>query len=76
MRLNSVVLPAPFGPISAIRAPAGTVEADVVADGQAAEPLGDAVEREGGSQRPCSGLAACGGAATTRTATAGEPDRG
>ena len=43
IRLNSVVLPAPFGPISAMRAPDGTSNSISFGNGEAAEPLGDAV---------------------------------
>ena len=44
--LNSVVLPAPFGPITAKIAPCGTSKLTLVDREQAAEPLADAVDRK------------------------------
>ena len=44
--LNSVVLPAPFGPITAKISPSGTVEAHAVDGDQAAEAFADGVERK------------------------------
>ena len=44
--LNSVVLPAPFGPMTAKIAPCGDPEAHIVDREQAAEALADAVDCE------------------------------
>ena len=44
--LNSVVLPAPFGPMTAKIAPCGTAKLTLVDGDEAAEALADRIERE------------------------------
>ena len=46
MRLNSVVLPAPFGPMIALRSPGMTLRRDVAHGVQAAEALRQALQLE------------------------------
>jgi hypothetical protein len=46
IRLNSVVLPAPFGPSTARRSPAATGERDVAHRGERPEAAPDAMQRE------------------------------
>ena len=57
MQLNTVVLPAPFGPISAVISPRRRIEAQRVDRSEAAEPHGqvlDAQQRIGGAlAHPC-----------------------
>ena len=48
MQLNSVVLPAPFGPISTRRSPRATRERNVVDGAQAAEHLREPVDLDRG----------------------------
>ena len=46
MRLNNVVLPAPFGPMISRRSPGITVKRDVLRRRQSAEALAEAVDDE------------------------------
>ena len=46
MRLNNVVLPAPFGPMIALRSPPHDAEGNVAGGFQAAEVLGHVLELE------------------------------
>ena len=61
MQLNTVVLPAPFGPISAVMSPRADVEAEIVDGDQAAEAHGEMLDPQhsaGASPRhqPCPSL--------------------
>ena len=56
--LNSVVLPAPFGPMRPTISPARHVEGHVVEGGQAAEAHGQAADRRDAARPPC-GRASC-----------------
>ncbi len=55
MQLNTVVLPAPFGPISAVMSLTADVEGDVVDGDQAAEAHGQVLDLEQRG-RSCHGL--------------------
>ena len=48
MQLNTVVLPAPFGPISAVISPRFAAKLKVVDGDQAAEPHGEVLDLEDG----------------------------
>ena len=48
MQLNTVVLPAPFGPISAVMVPRLTVEGQIVDGDEAAEAHGQMLDAEHG----------------------------
>ncbi len=50
--LNSVVLPAPFGPITAKMPPSGTSKLSAVDRDQAAETFADGVDREKRAHEP------------------------
>ena len=48
MQLNTVVLPAPFGPISAVMSPRAAVEGEIVDRDQAAEAHGQMLDAQHG----------------------------